>query len=62
MKVGWIDKSGMQSFNHDPHLPLFYNNISRKIFLKLKQIFLKKLYYYYAKGFLIFKIGRQVGR
>lgn len=51
MKVGWIDKLGMQSFNHDPHLPLFYNNISRKIFLKLKQIFLKKLYYYYAKGF-----------
>jgi hypothetical protein len=23
MKVGWIDKLGMQSFNHDPNLPFF---------------------------------------
>jgi hypothetical protein len=39
MKVGWIDKLEMPSFNHDPHLPLFYNNISRKKFLEFKQIF-----------------------
>jgi hypothetical protein len=54
MKVGWIDKLGMQSFNHDPHLPLFYKNISRKIFLKFKQIFVKN----YTIMLRFFKISK----